>query len=117
MQLKCFDIAEMVIDEATKQFFPIWIVNEEKKETFKQYCEALDSISDEFYGEAFDVDVDDAKMAISIKLFCSEFTIEDKSHPFYALAKKSLSMSFAYEKEDRNMSVEFVFPSIWDKAY
>lgn len=117
MQLKCFDIAEMVIDEATKQFSPIWIEDEEKKKTFKQYCDALDSISEEFDGEAFEVDVDDVKMTISVKFFCSEFTIEDESHPFYALAKRALSMSFAYEKEGRNMSVEFVFPSIWNKAY
>lgn len=117
MQLKCFDIAEMVIDEATNQFSPIWIVNDDKKGIFKQYCDVLDSISEEFDGEAFEVDVDDVKMTISVKFFCSEFTIENESHPFYALAKRALSMSFAYEKEDRNMSVEFVFPSIWDKAY
>lgn len=117
MQLKCFDIAEMVIDEATKQFSPIWIEDEEKKKIFKQYCDTLDSISEEFDGEAFEVDVDDVKMTISVKFFCSEFTIEDESHPFYALAKRALSMSFMYEKEDRNMSVKFVFPSIWEKAY
>lgn len=117
MQLKCFDIAEMVIDEATRQFFPIWIVNEEKKEVFRQYCDVLDSISKEFDGEAFEIDVDDIKMTISIKLYCNEFTIENKSHPFYELAKRALSMSFGYEKEDRNMSVEFIFPSIWDKSY
>ena len=117
MQLKCFDVAEMVIDEATKQFFPIWTVNKEKKEIFKQYCDVLDSISEEFDGEAFEVDIDNAKMTISVKLFCNEFTIENKSHPLYMLAKRALSMSFAYEKEDRNMSMEFVFPSIWGKAY
>lgn len=117
MQLKCFDIAEMVIGEAAKQFSPIWIVDEEKKEIFKQYCDVLDSISEEFDGEAFEIDVDDVRMTISVKLFCRELTIEDKSHPFYALAKRALSMSFEYEKEDRNMSVEFVFPSIWNKAY
>ena len=74
MQLKCFDIAEMVIDEATNQFFPIWIVNDDKKEIFKQYCDVLDSISEEFDGEAFEVDVDDVKMTNTLMLI-------NKDHP------------------------------------
>lgn len=115
--IRCFDIAEMVLDEATEQFAPIWVVDEEKKGALKQYCEMMDRLSDEFYGQAFEVEVDDIKMTISIKMFCEEITVYDKVHMFYMLGKKAKSISFSYSKEDNTVAVEFVFPSIWKKSY
>ena len=34
--IKCFDIVEMVLAEATNQFSPIWVENPEKKKILKQ---------------------------------------------------------------------------------
>lgn len=115
--IRCFDIAEMVLDEATEQFSPIWVVDEEKKGTLKQYCDALDILSEEFNGQAFEVDVDEVKMTISIKMFCDEIEVCDETHLLYKLGKVAKSMSFSYSKEDDTMAVEFVFPSIWKKSY
>ena len=115
--IRCFDIAEMVLDEATEQFAPIWVVDEEKKGVLKQYCEMMDRLSGEFYGQAFEVEVEDTKMTISIKMFCEEITVYDKAHMFYMLGKKAESISFSYSKEDNAVAVEFVFPSIWKKSY
>lgn len=115
--IRCFDIAEMVLDEATEQFSPIWVVDEEKKGALKQYCDALDILSEEFNGQAFEVDVDEVKMTISIKMFCDEIEVCDETHLLYKLGKVAKSMSFSYSKEDDTMAVEFVFPSIWKKSY
>lgn len=116
-EIRCFDITEMVLDEATEQFSPIWVVDEEKKKVLKQYCEALDILSEEFNGQAFEVDVDEVKMTISIKMFCEEITVYEEPHLFYDLGGRALSMSFSYSEEDDTMAVEFVFPSIWKKSY
>lgn len=115
--IKCFDIVDMVLAEATNQFSPIWVENPEKKKILKQYCDVLDRVCDDFSGDSFEVEIDDIKMTISIKMFCSEITIESKSHPLFEIIKRAKSVTFAYEPEDNNMSLELVFPSIWEKAY
>lgn len=116
-EIKCYDIVKMIIDEATEQFASGWKAEEEKMEILKQYCDILDCLSEEFDCKAFEVEVDDIKMTISIKMFCNEMTIENKPHPFFELVKRALSVSFAYEKEDDDMSVKFVFPSIWVRRF
>ena len=115
--IKCVDIVGMIVDEATKRFSPIMIEDSEKKETLNQYCNVIDNLIEEFDGDSIEVNVDEINMTISIKMFCDEITIETKSHPFYELIKRSLSVNFSYERKDNNMSVEFVFPSIWKKAW
>lgn len=112
---KCFDVVSMVVDEATSQFAPIWKENEEKKEILEQYCEVIDSLSNEFDGESFEVDVDDIKMTISIKLECQDMTLRSKNHKYYELAQRAVSFGLSVS-ESGNLVVEFVFPSIWERA-
>lgn len=116
-RIKCFDIVDMVLQDATLQFSPVWMENTEKKNVLKEYCNALDKICEEFNGEAFEVEVDENDMTISIKMFCYEMTIESKRHLFYELVRRSKLLDFEYDQEDDNMSIRFVFPSIWSKAY
>lgn len=41
--IKCFDVAEMVIEEATNRFAPIFKEDTERKDILQQYCEAANS--------------------------------------------------------------------------
>lgn len=111
----CFDVVTMVTDEATKQFSPGFRENQERKEILKQYCEAIDALAKEFGGESFEVDVDDIKMTISIKMECPDMVIQSKNHVFYALSERAISVGFSHGDGDM-ISVEFVFPSIWEKV-
>jgi len=113
--VKCFDVVSMVTEEVTSQFAPIWKVNKESERILKQYCSVLDSISDEFGGISFEVDVDDIKMTISIKMECSDMVLESQTHKYYELAQRAISFGFS-QSEEGNLLVEFVFPSIWEKA-
>ena len=113
--VKCFDAVSMVVDEATAQFAPIWKENKERKQILKQYCDAIDALSNEFGGESFEVDVDDIKMTISIKLECHDMILDSQKHKYYDLAKRALSFGFSVS-ESGNLVVEFVFPRIWEKA-
>ena len=113
--VKCFDAFSMVVDEATSQFAPIWKENKENKRVLAQYCEAIDSMLDEFGGESFEVDVDDVKMTITVKLECRDMTLETQKHKYYDLAQRALSFGFSVS-ESGNLVVEFVFPSIWERA-
>lgn len=113
--VKCFDTVSMVVDEATSQFAPIWKENKESKRILAQYCRVIDALSDEFGGESFEIDVDDVKMTITIKLECQDMTLESQKHKYYDLAQRALSFGFSVS-ESGNLVVEFVFPSIWERA-
>ena len=113
--VKCFDAVSMVVEEATLQLAPLWKINKEKYRILKQYCGVLDSLSNEFDGESFEVDVDDENMTISIKLECQDITIESQTHKYYSLAQRALSFGFL-SGNNGNIIASFVFPSVWEKS-
>lgn len=113
--LKCFDIATMVVDEATKQFSPLWKINDKNADILKQYCEAIDLLSNEYNGTAINVFVDEVNMTVDITLTCGDLTIENKSHIFYQLAERAISVGFS-TSEDGELEIKFVFPSLWEKV-
>lgn len=113
--IKCFDIASMVIDDATERFRPSMRLNHERVDIFKQYCSALDELSNEFEGESFEVEVNEITMEITVALECDEVVIESSNHVFYELVKRAVKYGFA-TSEEGNLIIKFVFPSLWDKA-
>lgn len=113
--IKCFDVASMVIDDATERFKPTMRLNTEKVDIFRDYCDAIDTLSNEFEGEAFDIEVDEITMEITVALECDEIVIESSKHIFYELVKRAVKYSFS-TSEDGNLIVKFVFPCLWDKA-
>ena len=116
MRIKCFDVTDMVIQEAAERFKPIWIINEKYYTTLKSYCSIIDSLAEEFDGESYEVEVDEIKATISIKLECSDITLMSATHTFYSLARQTKAINFTNNPETGNLVVEFVFPSIWMKA-
>lgn len=113
--IKCFDVVDMVIEEASRQFAPLFRENAERKGILKEYCAALDELAEDFNGESFEVSVDDIEMTISVKLECSDILIQSKEHPFYELVERSTRFNISHGDGD-NLAVEFIFPSIWEKT-
>lgn len=113
--VKCFDVVSMVVDEATDQFSPLWVVNKDKYDVLKQYCGVLDNLAKEFDGESFEVEVDDIAMTITISMECKEMTIETANHQYYSLAQRSTSFGFSVASNG-NLVVQFTFPSVWSKS-
>lgn len=113
--VKCFDVVSMVVEEATKQFAPIWKLNKEKYDILKQYCQVIDDLSDEFDGISYEVNVDDIALTIAITLECQDVVIEKQSHKYYELIQRTNTFGFSVS-EDGNLNVNFVFPSVWERA-
>lgn len=113
--VKCFDVVSMVVEEATKQFSPIWKLDDEKYRILEQYCTIIDGLSDEFEGVSYDVEVDDIKLTTAITLECQDISIEQSTHKFYSLAQRAVSIDFSSSKEG-NLNVRFVFPCLWNKT-
>lgn len=113
-RIKCYDVAAMVIDEATNQFGSLWKVSKSKLDDLKENCRLVDELSDESNGVSYDVAVNDETMDISVTLECEELVAENKSHVIYRLMDKSKSINmFAH---DGNLCIKFKFGSIWDKT-
>lgn len=113
--VSCFDVVSMVVEEATKQFEPLWKLNKESNKILEQYCSVIDSLAEEFGGESYDVSVDDIAMTITIIMECEDITIESKTHKFYSLAQRSKALGFSIS-ENGNLNMKFVFPSVWTKV-
>ena len=113
--VNCFDVVEMVTEEATLRFAPLFRENREAKNVLHQYCDALDALAQEFNGESFEVEVDETQMTIGIKLECPDIVIQSEEHKFYMLAQRALAVRFSHGEND-TVAVEFVFPSIWEKV-
>ena len=110
-KVKCFDVVESVVEVANERFAPIFTLDEQKYDVLKNYCEAIDDLSDEFDGEYFEVDVDEDTMEVKISLECPDMTIGSRDHVFWELAKRVVKVSFSASGE--NVRASFVFPSIW----
>lgn len=113
--VKCFDAVDMVVEEANKQFAPLWRLNKEKYKILGQYCQVIDSLSDEFDGVSYDVEIDDIAMTVAVTLECQDINIQQQSHKYYSLAQRAITFGFS-TSEDGNLNVKFVFQSVWDKV-
>lgn len=113
--VKCFDVASEVINDATKRFEPLMRLNAERVEIFKEYCEAIDELAEEFDGESFEVEVDEITMEVTVILECGEIIISSSGHVFYELANRTVRYGFSAGGND-NVVVKFVFPCLWDKV-
>lgn len=115
MFVKCFDAVEMVTDEATKRFAPMFREDPEAKDILREYCDALDSMTPDFDTESFEVEVDEIKMTIAIRMECGEIVVTNQEHVLYKLMQRALSVKF-YHGDGDTIVAELVFPSIWERA-
>ena len=114
--VKCYDVAEMVTEEATKQFGSLLKVDEEKRQELKECCRMIDTIAERFDGVSYEVEVDDETTDITVSLVCGEFEIDTTSDGFYELLSKAKKVGFrSYEKE--HLQIDFMFGGIWVRAF
>lgn len=113
--VKCFDIVSSVVEEATRQFGPFWKLDSGKYAILKEYCNVIDLVSDDFAGISCEVSVDETRMTVSVVLECPDIVIRRRDHEFYKLARRAQRINFS-ASDDGNLNVEFVFPSLWNKA-
>lgn len=52
--VNCFDVMQMVTDEASAQFAPLFCENKEAKAILHQYCDAIDVLAREFDEELYE---------------------------------------------------------------
>lgn len=112
---KCFNAVSSVVEEANKQFGITWRINNNKKMALERSCLAIDSLAEEFDGVSFEVNIDDITMEIKLSLVCGEIIVKEKDHKFYEALNNTIGL-WVKEIDDSTLQLDFVFPSIWDRA-
>lgn len=108
--VKCFDAVNMVLEEATERFYPLWSPDAHRTEQLRQYCEAIDAVVDEYGGTYFEVEVDEETMRIHVKLVCQEITLQrDKLLP---VIQRSVFTRIVNRENDA-LAIHFAFAGIW----
>lgn len=116
MAFSSYLIADFVIDEANRQFAPLFRINEERLDIFRQYCAALDTFIEEFGGSTLEVNVDEEDMTVHMKMELEELVVDDRDRAvFTQLVERALSMRVEHGDGD-TVCIQLVFPSLWERA-
>lgn len=111
--IKSFDVVKAVVDEFVLNSGEKYSIDEEKFDILSNYCDVIDNILKECFGEQVTVDIT-ANNRISISIILSSFIYETKFKPkaYIDLIERAIEINFDRVKEDR-LSMEFVFPSVF----
>lgn len=113
--VKCYDIAKMVIDEATKRFGTGYCVNDVNVSSLKARCELVDRLAKRFNGTSYEVDVDEENTDITISLTCDEFEIGNPKDDFYKITAQAKQVNIKPCSPDSSqVQLDFVFDGIWE---
>lgn len=110
--VKCFDVTNMVIEEANARFFPLYTPNSECVKVLQQYCKAIDLLAINFDGEFYEVEVDEIKMTVKITLGCHQISITNTPHLLLQLVQRSKLFRTCFST-DGLIHIEFTFPCLW----
>ena len=112
-RVNCYDTLYVILDKATKKFEESGLtLDESRRDTLKSYCEAIDSIIDEFDAESLEVEVNERNAEVEITIELSDMVIEDSKHIIFQLFERAIKFEFS-SVNDSLFSVKFIFPSIW----
>lgn len=109
-----YNIAEMVIDEATEQFGGHWTISDANKKNLKTDCDLIDRIGSEFDYESAEVDIDGETLKIKVSIFCPDIILEyGRTHSFFTLIQHA--ESFGFSAVGHSLRIDFVFAGLWEK--
>lgn len=116
-EIKCFDIASMVIDEASLKFSPDWKINEEFYGIFKGYCEVVDKTTERSGKESLEVFVDDETKVIEISIVCADYEANNRKNGnlVNALFERAVEVKVLRVNSDL-IKLVLTFPSLWEKV-
>lgn len=113
--VKCYDVTEMVVEEATKQFGSLFKVDTKKESALKDLCEIIDSMAEKFGGISYEVVVDDETTEITISLVCNEFETDKEISEFHKVTACANKVVFK-AADSEHLQIDFVFGGIWERT-
>ena len=128
--ITCWDAVQMVLEEATEQFGPMWKEDAEKKDNLREYCVAIGYIAGRAGSTFFHVTVDPETMRISVSLDVADLVIRGsrgttqkdrygynmRDLPLSALIDRAFLFRICTDEETGHPMMVFTFPSIWERG-
>lgn len=110
-----FDIVEAVVSAKNDEIKDKFILNYDKLDILREYCEGIDGFIKEHDGCEISANIQDDTNYVSIEIEVMDFVYEKKfKSPIYLdLMERAVSIHFTNRGTDR-LGVEFVFPSVWE---
>lgn len=112
MKIKCYDAARMVLDEATKQFAPLFDEDAGKVLKLKGECEYIERIADAFGGVSYEIEVNPENFDIKISVSCQDKVIV-RSEGIHRSGAKYIDVSIDEDGGDNLICLTFVFDGVW----
>lgn len=92
----CYGSAVELIEEASQKFGNRYMLNDNKYNSLKYICEAVDNLVGEIDCESVDVSVDEVTKQFAIEIVCDEVIFEHgRSNEFFSLIQMLSSFSFS----------------------
>lgn len=113
--MKVFDIVSAVVLEEKYNNNDL-LFNEDSFSVLKQYCDILDILVADGYGNQIKAEVVSEKKYIKISIDVMDVTYETKFKPrsYIEIMKRAMAIRFASVGED-TVRCEFLFPSLWER--
>ena len=109
--LTCFDVVEMVMEDATVQFAPL-TVDVDRLAELKDLCEKMDQLTTELQAESFEVEIDEVTTEIAMSVICEEFEISKTSVLISAILNQVQEFQVRAKKLEQ-LCLEFRVKGIW----
>lgn len=111
--IKAFDVVKTVIESAVEESGGAHVVDAEKLDILSSYCDVIDNIIKECYGDQITADIVDRNL-ILIGINLSSFVYETKFKPrsYVALIERAVEINFKAVNGD-TLYMEFLFPSVF----
>lgn len=105
-----YDIAEMVIEEASDRFSKT--ISEAARTRLKDTCALIDELVSEYDCDSAEFAVNEETTDLEISLECPDLTIEnDSSETFLNVIKEMSEISFSLS--DGNLKVNLLMRGLW----
>lgn len=115
MRITVFDLANIILGEATKRFEPGYCVSEERLSAFKRNCELVDGLLDMFDATGAEVKVDEETKHVMLIIRSPDLIADNgREHEFFKYVSSGAvySVSFRQEKDELLTSIEV--DGIWE---
>ena len=109
--LTCFDVVEMVMEDATVQFTPL-TEDVDRLAELKDLCERMDQLTAELQAESFGVEIDEVTTEIAMSISCEEFEMEKTSAILSSILKQVQEFQVR-AKNPEQLCLEFRVKGIW----
>lgn len=113
--IKCYDVAEIVINQATKEIEDGWRFSPGRMDNIHRICDGIDELlsgrCDNSYGIDVDVDIDTKEIIIGVEFDMCEFKEND---PVYTFLRGANDITISASKENPPaIRMEMRFDGVW----